>query len=141
MLSKFKVKSVDGGNFLTHFRHNRAQNYAPAQIQPSLTEVYEVEIRRLREENHYLRIQHNSITTQLNEVVAQLQQANAERTLLKQRIAETDNVFYNTKKDFWQLTSAARNNKKRRVRALVTQSVKGLEEFEPIEVRNNFHFS
>ena len=141
MLSKFKVKSVDGGNFLTHFRHNRAQNYAPAQIQPSLTEVYEAEIRRLREENHYLRIQHNSITTQLNEVVAQLQQANAERTLLKQRIAETDNVFYNTKKDFWQLTSAARNNKKRRVRALVTQSVKGLEEFEPIEVRNNFHFS
>ena len=114
MLSKFKVKSVDDGNFLTHFRHNRAQNYAPAQIQPSLTEVYEAEIRRLREENHYLRIQHNSITTQLNEVVAQLQQANAERTLLKQRIAETDNVFYNTKKDFWQLTSAARNNKKRR---------------------------
>ena len=85
-----------------------------------------------------MRIQHNSITTQLNEVVVQLEQANAERTLLKQRIAETENVFYNTKKDFWQSTSAARNNKKRRVRALVTQSVKGLEEFEPIEVRNNF---
>ena len=64
--------------FLTHFRHNRAQNYAPAQIQPSLTEVYEAEIRRLREENHYLRIQHNSITTQLNEVVAQLQQSKRE---------------------------------------------------------------
>ena len=78
MLSKFKVKSVDGGNFLTHFRHNRAQNYAPAQIQPSLTEVYEAEIRRLREENHYLRIHHNSITTQLNEVVAQLQQSKRE---------------------------------------------------------------
>ena len=141
MLSKFKVKSADGGNFLTHFRHNRAQNCAPAQIQPSLTEVYEAEIRRLQEENHNLRIQHNSITNQLNEVVVQLQRANAGRTLLKQRIAETDNVFYNTKKDFWQLTSAARNNKKRRIRALVTQSVKGLEEFEPIEVRNNFHFS
>ena len=98
MLSKFKVKSVDGGNFLTHFRHNREQNCAPAQIQPSLTEVYEAEIRRLREENHNLRIQHNSITNQLNEVVVQLQRANAERTLLKQRIAETDNVFYNTKK-------------------------------------------
>ena len=97
MLSKFKVKSVDGGNFLTHFRHNRAQNYAPAQIQPSLTEAYEAEIRCLREENHCLRIQHNSMTTQLNEVVVQLQQANAERTLLKQRIAETENVFYNTK--------------------------------------------
>ena len=140
MLSKFKVKSVDGGNFVTHFRHNRAQSCAPAQIQPSLTEVYETEIRRLREENRYLRIQHNSVVTQLNEVVVKLQQANAERTLLKQRISETENVFYNTKKDFWQLTSAARNNKKRRVRALVTQSVKGLEEFEPIEVRNNFNF-
>ena len=56
------------------------------------------------------------VITQLNEVVDKLQHANAERTLLKQRIAETENVFYNSKKDFWQLTSAARNNKKRRVR-------------------------
>ena len=39
MLSKFKVEPVDGGNFVTHFRHNRAQSCAPAQIQPSLTEV------------------------------------------------------------------------------------------------------
>ena len=77
--------------------------------------VYGAEIRCLREGNHYLRMQHNSVITQLNEVVVQLQQANAERTLLKQRIAETENVFYNSKKDFWQLTSAARNNKKRRV--------------------------
>ena len=93
------------------------------------TEVYEAEIRRLREENHYLRIQHNSIVAQLNEALAQLQQANAERTpLLKQRTAETENVFYNTKKDFWQLTRAARNNKKTRVRQLVAQSVKALEE-------------
>jgi len=96
MLSKFKVKSVGGGNFVTHFQHNWAQSSAPAQIQPSLTEVYEAEIRRLREEKNYLRIQHNSIITQLNEVVTQLQQANAERKLLKQRIAETENVFYNT---------------------------------------------
>ena len=58
--------------------------------------------------------------------------------LLKQRIAETENVFYNTEKDFWQLTPAARNNKKRRVRQLVAQSVEGLEEFEPIKVSNNF---
>ena len=85
-----------------------------------------------------MRIQHNSIATQLNEVVTQLQQANAEGMLLKQRIAETENVFYNTEKDFWQLTPAARNNKKRRVRQLVAQSVEGLEEFEPIKVSNNF---
>jgi len=39
MLSKFKVKSVGGGNFVTHFQHNRAQSCAPSQIQPSLTEV------------------------------------------------------------------------------------------------------
>ena len=141
MLSKFKVKSAGVGSFVTHFQHNQAQSYAPAQIQPSLTEVYEAEIRRLREENHYLRNQHNSIITQLNDVIVQLQQANAERKLLKQRIAESEKVFYSTKKDFWQLTPAARNTKKRRVRALVTQSVKGQEEFEPIEVRNNFNFS
>lgn len=78
---------------------------------------------------------------QLNEVLAQLQQANAEKLLQKQRIIETKNVFYNTKKDFWQLTPAARNNKKRKVRQLVAQSVEGLKEFEPIEVRNNFTFS
>ena len=121
----FDRESFGGGNFVTHFQHNRA----PAQIQPSLTEVYEAEISRLREENHYLRIQHNSIVAQLNEALAQLQQANAERTpLLKQRTAETENVFYNTKKDFWQLTRAARNNKKTRVRQLVAQSVKALEE-------------
>ena len=57
--------------------------------------------------------------------------------LLKQRIAETENVFYNTEKDFWQLTPAARNNKKRRVRQLVAQLVEGLEEFD-IKVSNNF---
>ena len=49
-----------------------------------------------------------------------------------------ENVFYNTEKDFWQLTPAARNIKKRRVRQLVAQSVEGLEEFEPIKVSNNF---
>ena len=59
------------------------------------------------------------MANQLNEVLAQLQQANAEGLLQKQRIIETKNVFYNTKKDFWQLTPAARNNKKRRVRQLV----------------------
>jgi len=104
MFSKFKVKSVGGGNFVIHFQHNRAQSCAPAQIQPSLTEVYEAETRRLREENHHLRIQHNSIITQLNEVLGQLQQANTERTLLKQRTAETENVFYNTKKGFFSFT-------------------------------------
>ena len=96
MLSKFKVKSVGGWNFVTHFQYNQAQSCAPAQIQLSLTEVYEAEIRRPREENHLLRIQHNSIVAQLNEALAELQQANAERTLPKQRTAETENVFYNT---------------------------------------------
>ena len=70
MLSKFKVKSVGGGSFLTYFYHNRAQSCALAQTQSSLIEVYEAEIWRLREENHNLRIRHNSMPTQLNEVVA-----------------------------------------------------------------------
>ena len=69
MLLNFKVKSVGGGNFVTHFQHNRAQSCTPAQLQPSLTEVYEAEIRCLREENHYLRIQHKSIVAQLNKVL------------------------------------------------------------------------
>ena len=138
MLSKFKVKSVGGGSFQTHFYHNREQSCALVQTQPSLIEVYEAEIRRLREENRNLKIQHNTMANQLNEVLAQLQQANAEKLLQKQRIIETKNVFYNTKKDFWQLTPAARNNKKRKVRQLVAQSVEGLKEFEPIEVRNYF---
>ena len=73
MLSKFKVKSVGGGSFLTYFHHNRAQICTLAQTQPSLIEVYEAEIRRLWEENHNLRIRHNSMATQLNEVVAQHQ--------------------------------------------------------------------
>ena len=88
MLSKFKVKSISGGSFLTHFQHHWAQSCTLAQTQPSLTEVYEAKIRHLREENHNLRIQHNSIATQLNEVITQLQQANAEGMLLKQRIAD-----------------------------------------------------
>ena len=141
MLSKFKAKSVGGGSFQTHFYHNREQSCALVQTQPSLIEVYEAEIRRLREENRNLKIQHNTMANQLNEVLAQLQQANAEKLLQKQRIIETKNVFYNTKKDFWQLTPAARNNKKRKVRQLVAQSVEGLKEFEPIEVRNNFTFT
>ena len=123
MLSKFKVKSVGGGSFQTHFYHNREQCCALVPTQPSLIEVYEAEIRRLREENRNLKIQHNTMANQLNEVFAQLQQANAEKLLQKQRIIEAKNVFYNTKKDFWQLTPAARNNKKRRVRQLVAQSV------------------
>ena len=123
MLSKFKVKSVGGGSFQTHFYHNREQSCALVPTQPSLIEVYEAEIRRLREENRNLKIQHNTMANQLNEVLAQLQQANAEKLLQKQRIIETKNVFYNTKKDFWQLTPAARNNKKRKVRQLAFMSI------------------
>ena len=70
MLSKFKVKSVGGGSFQTHFYHNREQSCALVQTQPSLIEVYEAEIRRLREENRNLKIQHNTMANQLNEVLA-----------------------------------------------------------------------
>ena len=37
-------------------------------------------------------------------------------------------------KRFFELTKAARNNKKRRIKNLVVQSLKGLQEFVPIEV-------
>ena len=94
MLSKFKVKSVGGGSFLTYFHHNRAQSCTLAQTQPSLIEVYEAEIRRLREENHNLRIRHNSMATQLNEVIAQLQQANL-------KLCCCDQFIFKSRKMMW----------------------------------------
>ena len=42
--------------------------------------------------------------------------------------------FHNTKKDFWQLTPATRNNKKRRVRQLVAQSMEGLTNFDKAQL-------
>ena len=100
MIRKIKVSS-DWFGCVLFISFHIAKVFSESQVQTSLIEVYEAEIRRLREENHNLRIRHNSMATQLNEVVAQLQQTNAEGLLLKQRITETKNVFYNTKKDFW----------------------------------------
>ena len=135
MLSKFKITSCDENSLSVRFRHNRAKKAEPEQL--PLIDVYEAEIRRLREENENLKLQHNSVVLQLTAALTQLQQANAEIFQLKQHIAQTEtasNFFYHTKKNFWQLTKAARNNKKRRVRQLVIQSVMGLEEFVPLEV-------
>ena len=42
--------------------------------------------------------------------------------------------FHNTKKDFWQLTPATRNNKKRRVGQLVAQSMEGLTNFDKAQL-------
>ena len=66
----------------------------------------------------------------MNEVVAQLLQANAEGLLLKQRITETKNVFSQHQKGLLAITPATRNNKKRRVRQLVAQSMEGLTNFD-----------
>lgn len=65
MSSKFKMRS----GFLTHFKlilNTIEHSLAPTQLQPSLTEVYEIEIRRLREQNYHLRTQQNPFTIQLN---------------------------------------------------------------------------
>lgn len=99
MFSKFKVTSTPNA-YSTHF---------------PLVEVYEAEIRRLREENKFLRLQ-------LNEALTELRRQ-AEKT-----------SFNTSSKGFFQLTKAARNNKKRRIKNLVIESVKRLEEFVPVEV-------
>ena len=82
-----------------------------------LIEVYEAEIRRLRGENEFLRHQNNSSVVLLNDA--------------QERKKDSFNA---SQKRFFELTKAARNNKKRRIKNLVVQSLKGLQEFVPIEV-------
>ena len=83
----------------------------------SLIEVYEAEIRRLRGENEFLRHQNNSLVVLLNDA------------------QERKKASFNaSQKRFFELTKAARNNKKRRIKNLVVQLLKGLHEFVPIEV-------
>ena len=83
----------------------------------SLIEVYEAENRRLRGENEFLRHQNNSLVVLLNDV--------------RERKKASFNA---SQKRFFESTKAARNNKKRRIKNLVVQSLKGLQEFVPIEV-------
>ena len=81
----------------------------------SLIEVYEAENRRLK--NEFLRHQNNSLVVLLNDA------------------QERKKASFNaSQKRFFELTKAARNNKKRRIKNLVVQSLKGLQEFVPIEV-------
>ena len=84
-----------------------------------LIEVYEAEIRRLRGENEFLRHQNNSLVVQLNDALSQ------ERKKAS---------FHAQQKRFFELSKAVRDNKKRRIKNLVVQSLKGLQEFVPIEV-------
>lgn len=56
MFSKFKVMSTPN----TYSRHF------------PLVEVYEAEIRRLRSENEFLKLQHNSLVVQLKEAQTQI---------------------------------------------------------------------
>ena len=104
MFSKFKL-TPSPNEYSTHF---------------PLVEVYEAEIRRLRSENEFLKLQNNSLVVQLNAALAKLD---------KQRAP-----FNATKKGFWQLTRSGRNKKKRKMKSLVLESVKGFEEFVPKEV-------
>ena len=128
MLSKFKIMSCSDTDFTPRFRQyrvNGAQNCAQLSI-VRLQEVYEAEILRLRGENNFIKLQHNSVVLRLNAAQAKLQQA--EILQLKQKAAKVTNV-YNTTKDFWALTKSGR-----RIKQLVVESVQGLEEFKPIEV-------
>ena len=137
MLSKFKCSSLKNSSCSSRFWHipsNRGTTCAEPS-QASLVEVNEAEVRRLRAENDLLKLQLNSVVVQLNAALAQLEQTNAEAFQLKQKVEEQEKAsFYCTQKDFWQLTKAARNNKKRKIRELIIKSVNGLKEFVPIEV-------
>ena len=77
-------------------------------------------IRRLRSENEVLKLQNNSLVIQVNAALAQLRQQQG--------------PFKSTQRGFFQLSKAARNSKKRKIRSAVIESVKALEEFAPIEV-------
>ena len=69
MLSEFKITSLRDSSFTTRLRHNRIQN----RTEPvPLTEIYESEIRRLRAENEFLKMQSNANAIQQNAALAQL---------------------------------------------------------------------
>ena len=104
MFSKFKVTSLSNA-YSTHF---------------PLEQLYEAEIRRLRSKNEVLKLQNSSLVIQLNAALAQLHQQQG--------------PFKSTQKGFFQLSKAARNSKKRKIKSVVIQSVKALEEFVLIEV-------
>lgn len=63
VLVVLKITSLRDVSFTTRLGHNRIQNCA--ELIP-LTEVYKSEIRRLRAENGFLKMQHNSIVIQRN---------------------------------------------------------------------------
>jgi len=104
MFSKFKI-TPSSNAYSTHF---------------PLVEVYKAEIRRLRSENEFLKLQNNSLVVHLNKALAKLDEQHA--------------PFKATQKGFWQLTRSGRNKKKRKIKSLVLESIKGIEEFVPKEV-------
>ena len=95
MLSKFTITSQRDGSF-----HNRTE------LIPQ-TDMYESEIRHLRAENEFLKMQYNSVFAQLNAALVQLQQSHGETLQLKPDIVETA-CFCNTKTDFWQMPEQER---------------------------------
>ena len=106
-------------------REKCSQNFKVTSVSSAFTthlpliEVYEAEIKRLRVKNESLRHQNNSLVVQLNDALSR----------------ERKKASFNaSQKRFFELTKAARNNKKRRIKNLVVQSLKGLQEFVPIEV-------
>ncbi|KAL9977207.1 hypothetical protein ACROYT_G014586 [Oculina patagonica] len=82
-----------------------------------LAKVYEAEICRLRNENAFIKQQNNLLLSQLNEVLAQHAPFNA------------------SQKAFFELSRAARCNKKKRIRNLILHLLRGLEESVSIEIK------
>ena len=68
MLSEFQITSLRDSSFTTRLGHNRIQN----RTEPVPLTIYESEIRRLRVENEFLKMQSNANAIQLNAALAQL---------------------------------------------------------------------
>ena len=84
-----------------------------------LIKVYEAESGDWEAKISFLKHQNNSLVVQLNDAHSQVR---------------TKASFNASQKRFFELTKAARNNKKRRIKNLVVQLLKGLHEFVPIEL-------
>ena len=107
MFSKFKVTSAP---------NSYSRNFP-------LVEVYEAEIGRLRRENEFLKVQIRSLVVQLKEALAEIDKQEARNA-----------SFFVSQNGLFQLSKSARNTKKRKIKNVILQSVKELEEFVPIEL-------
>ena len=112
-------------------RHQRAHSFEHSHktLEWTLSLLYEVcnvEINMLRVENEALRFHYQQLNVQV-QTVQQENEQKIEKNAKRQR-------FYNSKKQFWQLSKSARDENRQKIKKLVIQSAAALDEFKPVEV-------